>query len=44
MVSPCGMYCELVSDYAPEARVVIPGKDGEEIALVLDLIPNEYQK
>ena len=41
VVSPCGMCRELIADYAPDAGVIVPGPDGEEIALIADLLPNK---
>jgi len=43
VVSPCGMCRELISDYAPGARVIIP--DGETVTLVPvgSLLPWKYR-
>ncbi len=46
VVAPCGMCRELISDYAPEARVIVPGPEGEgevEIVSVAALLPNKYR-
>ena len=42
VVSPCGMCRELISDYSPEAWVIIPGDEGKYKSRVLDLLPNNY--
>jgi cytidine deaminase len=42
VVAPCGMCRELISDYDPAARVIVPGPDGPMIVQILDLIPNKY--
>jgi len=42
IVSPCGMCREMISDYAPRARVIVPDGDGEEIVPVSSLLPNKY--
>ena len=44
VVSPCGMCRELISDYSPEAKIIVLGGDGEEIVPVLSLLPNKYQR
>ena len=41
IVSPCGMCRELISDYAPEARVIVPGATGPEVVPVGLLLPNK---
>jgi len=44
IVSPCGMCRELISDYSPNATVIIL-KDGEPCLVpVSDLIPEKYQR
>ena len=41
IVPPCGMCRELISDYAPECRVIL----GESRAVpVLDLLPEKYHR
>lgn len=42
VVSPCGMCRELISDYAPEARVIVPVENGPFAIPVSDLLPNKY--
>jgi len=42
VVAPCGMCRELISDYAPMARVIVPGECGEEVVPVTGLLPNKY--
>ena len=44
IVSPCGMCRELISDYAPSARVIIP--DGSEPISVpiSSLLPHKYRR
>lgn len=45
VVAPCGMCRELVADYAPAARVLVPGANGEPVARpVGDLIPGKYTR
>lgn len=45
MVAPCGMCRELIADYAPNARVLVPGEDGRPVALpVATLIPGKYTR
>ena len=42
VVSPCGMCCELIADYAPDAKVIVPGDTGPIIVAISDLLPNKY--
>jgi cytidine deaminase len=44
VVSPCGACREMIADYAPDARVMVPGKAGPEEAPVSDLLPRRYRK
>ena len=44
IVTPCGMCRELISDYSPEARVIIPGQDGPTTVGIAQLLPNKYNK
>jgi cytidine deaminase len=44
VVSPCGMCRELISDYAPDALVLVPGKDGEQAVPISELLPNKYHR
>ena len=43
IVSPCGMCRELISDYSPQAYVIIPGDNGGEKLLIGDLLPKKYK-
>ena len=44
IVSPCGMCRELISDYSPEARVILQ-RQGEPITVpVLELLPDKYTR
>ncbi|MFQ5752651.1 MAG: hypothetical protein ACE5HI_11695 [bacterium] len=38
-----GMCRELISEYAPEAKVIIPGKGYEAIVSIKELLPIKYQ-
>ena len=42
VVAPCGMCREMISDYAPTARVIVPGETGPEVVLVGSLLPGKY--
>jgi cytidine deaminase len=47
VVAPCGMCRELISDYAMDARVIVPGPAGSAdpvVVPILDLLPNKYQR
>ena len=45
VVAPCGMCRELIADYAPAARVLVPGDGGEPVARrVAELIPGKYAR
>lgn len=45
VVAPCGMCRELIADYAPAARVLVPGDDGAPVARsVRALIPGKYTR
>ena len=42
VVSPCGICREMLADFAPDCRVIVP-KDGELVSVApLDLLPNKY--
>ncbi len=41
VVSPCGMCRELISDYAPDCRVIITE---EESVNIYELLPRKYQR
>lgn len=42
VVAPCGICRELISDYAPNAHVIVPGVEGPERVPVTALLPNKY--
>lgn len=44
VVSPCGMCRELIADYAPDARVIVPGDTGLILVAISDLLPNKYHR
>ena len=44
VISPCGMCREMISDYAPEAHVIVPGDDGLEVLKVEELLPHKFCK
>ncbi|MBV8882505.1 MAG: cytidine deaminase [Chroococcidiopsidaceae cyanobacterium CP_BM_RX_35] len=44
VVSPCGMCRELIADYAPDARVIVPGETGPVLVAISDLLPNKYHR
>jgi len=44
VVAPCGACRELISDYAPDARVIVPGENSEQVVPVAELLPNKYRK
>ncbi len=44
VVAPCGACRELISDYAPDARVIVPGENSEQVVPVAALLPNKYRK
>jgi cytidine deaminase len=44
VISPCGMCREMISDYAPEAHVIVPGDDGLEVLKVAELLPHKFCK
>ncbi len=44
VVAPCGMCRELISDYAPEARVIVPVPGGVEAVPIAELLPNKYAR
>jgi cytidine deaminase len=44
VVSPCGMCRELISDYSPQARVIIE-REGQIISVpVAELLPDKYRR
>jgi len=44
VVSPCGMCRELIADYGPEAKVIVPDNEGMEKVLITELLPNKYTR
>lgn len=44
VVSPCGICREMLSDFAPGVRVVVPNGEGEAAVAIEDLIPNRYRR
>ena len=44
VVSPCGMCRELIADYAPDAKVIVPGDTGPILVAISDLLPNKYHR
>ncbi len=44
VVSPCGMCRELITDYGPQAWVIVPGAHGAEKVLIAELLPNKYTR
>jgi cytidine deaminase len=44
VVVPCGMCRELISDYAPQAEVLVPTPAGTARIQVSELLPNKYTR
>lgn len=44
IVSPCGMCREMISDYAPEATVLLDGPTGPCHHTVASLLPEKYER
>jgi cytidine deaminase len=44
VVSPCGMCREVIYDYDPKARVIVPNGDGVDVVSIADLLPNKYTR
>jgi cytidine deaminase len=42
IVAPCGMCRELISDYSPEAHVLISSSEGETLVPIRQLLPDKY--
>ncbi len=42
VVPPCGMCRELISDYSPDARVILETGDEVKCVPVLELLPEKY--
>ena len=44
VISPCGMCREMISDYSPQAEVIVSADDGLEIFQIADLLPHKFCK
>lgn len=45
IVAPCGMCREMISDYAPDAEVIMPDMEGRAVkTTVLSLLPGKYRR
>lgn len=44
VVSPCGSCREIIYDYDPKARVIVPNGAGEEVVMIGELLPNKYSR
>lgn len=45
VVSPCGTCRELIHDYDPKARVIVPdGANGPTVTTIGELLPNKYRR
>lgn len=44
VVAPCGMCRELIADYGPQARVIVPGPQGDQGVSIASLLPNKYTR
>lgn len=44
VVSPCGACREMIADYAPNARVIVPGEAGPQAVRISELLPLRYRK
>jgi cytidine deaminase len=44
VVSPCGMCREVIYDYDPKARVIVPNGEGVDVVSIADLLPNKYTR
>ncbi len=42
VVSPCGICREMLSDYSPDASVIVPGTPTPRATPVGDLLPNKF--
>ena len=43
VVSPCGMCRELISDYSPHAKIIVPSPDGHAVTTIGALLPNKFR-
>jgi cytidine deaminase len=44
IVAPCGMCREMLSDYSPEALVIVPSAKGIKKISIADLLPGKYTR
>jgi cytidine deaminase len=44
VVSPCGACRELIFDYDPQARVIVPNGKAPAVVAIGDLLPNKYRR
>lgn len=44
IVAPCGMCRELISDYSPDANIIIPVGSGYDVVKVSTLLPCKYTR
>ncbi len=44
VVSPCGACRELIFDYDPKARVIVPSGKSPAVVPIGDLLPNKYSR
>ena len=44
VVSPCGICRELICDYDPKARVIVPNGAQPTVATITQLLPNKYSR
>jgi cytidine deaminase len=44
VVSPCGACRELIFDYDPKARVIVPNGAAPGVVVIADLLPNKYRR
>ena len=44
VVSPCGMCRELIGDYAPDAKVIVPGEAGPTLVAISDLLSQQISQ
>ena len=42
VVSPCGSCREIIHDYDPKARVIVPNGKEPSVATIAELLPNKY--
>ncbi len=44
VVSPCGSCRELIHDYDPKARVIVPNGPEPSVVSIGELLPNKYSR